>query len=353
MNRMTPEFEAYAKLLNKQSGPVSSIPDFDPAWIGKSPRIEVEESVMEPANQNKNVVNVSSASRRGLMLAAAAVLVGVISVGVWKFGFKEAPVNEGHSLKAAVVFVKGDAKLIRDHESPLHKGDLLNEGDQIVTGDKTSVDIGLTDSSVIRLKENTRLVLKGLRETEASQVKLSLLSGKLMNLVEKENKNANFVVDTPTVVAAVRGTAFEVSASDQESTVFVSEGSVEVTTLVREKSVKVITVGNLIVVTADKDELTEDPDRAKKTLPEYAHMRKNLSGLDKELLDSTRHLKTAKTEKELSEIYNLSVEHIILKDGRELRGVVVSQKKGKLVVQTLKGSYILDEEVVDKIRYAD
>ncbi|OXI03212.1 iron dicitrate transport regulator FecR, partial [Listeria monocytogenes] len=69
------------------------------------------------------------------------------------------------------------------------------------------------------------------------------------------------------------------------------------------------------------------------------------------VMETTRNLKSAKTEAELSQMYDKNIEQIILKDGRELRGVVVSQKKGKLIIQTLKGSYILDEAVVETIRY--
>lgn len=351
MNGMTPNFDAYAELL-KRTRAVSKLPDFDPTWIETFPRFEVEAIVVETSNQ-KNVVELPNTSRRIFFLSAAAVLLIGIGIGGYFKFFKgsQAPVVEGSVLKAAVVFVKGDAKVVRESESPIHIGDILTEGDRIVTGPGGSVDIGLTDSSMIRIKEKSSLMLKGMRETDASQVKLSLLSGRILNLVEKEKKNANFVVDTPTVVAAVRGTSFEVAVTPEESSVFVSDGAVEVTPLVNDEAEKVLNVGGLVIVTVQKATYYEDTDRAKNSLPEYTDMRKNLNALDKEVMETTRGLKTAKTEAELSEIYDKSIEQIILKDGRELRGVVVSQKKGKLIVQTLKGSYILDESVVETIRY--
>lgn len=317
-----------------------------------SPRFSVEANIMQSPTKD-NVVQLNGSKNKVWFLAAAAILFVGIGVGTYFTVLKkeEAPVSEGTLLKAAVVFVKGDAKSIKEGPVALHLGDVLSEGDRIVTGKGGSIDIGLTDSSVIRLKENSELVLKSLRQTEASQIRISLMSGKILNLVEKEKKNANYFVDTPTVVAAVRGTSFEVTASDKESTVFVVDGAVEVTPLIHDKTGRALITGGLIIVTSEKVEVIQDLRRVKSEEPEYGDMRKNLNGLDKEVLETTQNLKTAKTEQELEEIYDKSIEHIIMKDGREIRGVVVSQKKGKLIVQTLKGSYILDENSVEKIIY--
>ncbi|MEI7011351.1 FecR family protein [Leptospira licerasiae] len=351
MERMNPEFQTFAELL-KKSLPNSKAPDFDPNWIGMSPRFSVEANIMQSPTKD-NVVQLSGSKNKVWFLAAAAILFVGIGAGTYFTIFKKeaAPVAEGTLLKAAVVFVKGEAKNVKEAPVALHLGDILSEGDRIVTGKGGSIDIGLTDSSVIRLKENSELVLKSLRQTDASQIRISLMSGKILNLVEKEKKNANYFVDTPTVVAAVRGTSFEVNASDKESSVFVVEGAVEVTPLIHDKTEKALITGGLIIVTDEKVIVIEDTKRAKAEGPEYGDMRKNLSGLDKEVLASTQNLKTAKTEQELEELYDKSIEHIIMKDGRDIKGVVVSQKKGKLIVQTLKGSYILDENSVEKIIY--
>ncbi|EQA54467.1 sigma factor regulatory protein, FecR/PupR family [Leptospira kmetyi serovar Malaysia str. Bejo-Iso9] len=286
-------------------------------------------------------------------LAAAAVLLLTIG-GAW-FSLRtpkpETEIVQGTPLKAAVVFVKGEASVMREVETKLHQGDLLNESDIILTKAGGAVDIGLTDSSVIRVKENSRLILKELRENNGSQIRMNLAAGRLLNVVEKEKKGSNFYVETPSAVAAVRGTSFEVNASESESVVFVAEGAVEVTSLNASKKVYILEASKLVTVNKDGEVESVDLSKLNSTLPEYKDMKKNLGTLDSELLSDVQNLKTAKTEEELSKIYDLSIEHIIMKDGRELRGVVVSQKKGKLVVQTLKGSYILDEDAVDKIKY--
>lgn len=149
----------------------------------------------------------------------------------------------------------------------------------------------------------------------------------------------------------MRGTSFEVNASESESMVFVVEGAVEVTSLNVTKKIHILERSKLITVNKDGEIESIDISKLNDTLPEYKEMRKNLGSLDSEPLLEGQNLKSAKTEEELSKVCDLSIERIIMRDGRELRGVVVSQKKGKLVVQTLKGSYIIDGEVVDKIKY--
>lgn len=343
----TPEFEGYARLLREKDS-VSQLPAFDPNWIGMKPRFTVEDKIMTVPTDTK-ILHFPKTT----WLAAAAVLLLTIG-GAW-FSLRtpkvETEIVQGTPLKAAVVFVKGKASVMRDVEIKLHQGDLLNESDIILTEAGGAVDIGLTDSSVIRVKENSRLILKELRENNGSQIRMNLAAGRLLNVVEKEKKGSNFYVETPSAVAAVRGTSFEVNASESESVVFVAEGAVEVTSLNASKKVYILEASKLVTVNKDGEVESIDLSKVNSTLPEYKDMKKNLGTLDSELLNDVQNLKTAKTEEELSKIYDLSIEHIIMKDGRELRGVVVSQKKGKLVVQTLKGSYILDEDAVDKIKY--
>lgn len=344
----TPEFEGYARLLREKDS-VSQLPAFDPNWIGKKPRFTVEDRIMSVPTETKILQFPKTA-----WLAAAAVLLLTVG-GAW-FSLRSPKaetevIAQGTPLRAAVVFVKGDASVIREVETKLHQGDLLNESDIILTKAGGAVDIGLTDSSVIRVKEKSKLILKELRDNNGSQIRMNLAAGRLLNVVEKEKKGSNYYVETPSAVAAVRGTSFEVNATENESMVFVAEGSVEVTSLNASKKVFILDASKLVTVNKDGEVESIDLSKLNSTRPEYKDMKKNLGTLDRELLSDVQNLKTAKTEEELSKIYDLSIEHIIMKDGRELRGVVVSQKRGKLVVQTLKGSYILDEDAVDKIKY--
>ncbi|EMY76689.1 sigma factor regulatory protein, FecR/PupR family [Leptospira weilii serovar Ranarum str. ICFT] len=341
------EFEGYARFLREKDS-VTQLPAFDPNWIGAKPRFIVEDKVMSVSTGTK-VLHFPKI----MSFAAAAILL--FAIGVWisfRISKSGPEIVQGTPLKAVVVFVKGQVSVMRDVETKLHQGDLLNESDIVLTDAGGALDIGLTDSSVIRVKENSRLILKELRENDnGSQIRMNLASGRLLNVVEKEKKGSSFYIETASAVAAVRGTSFEVGASESESVIFVVEGAVEVTSLNAGGKVYILETAKRVTVNKDGEIESIDLSKLKSTLPEYKDMKKNLENLDSELLFDVRNLKSATTEEELSRIYDLSIERIIMKDGRELRGVVVSQKKGKLVVQTLKGSYILDEEAVDKIKY--
>ncbi|EMI71696.1 FecR domain-containing protein [Leptospira noguchii] len=342
----TPGFEGYAKFL-KEKGPTTQLPPFDPNWIGKQPRFIVEDKIM-------NVPTAVILRFPKMMWLAAAAAILLFTIGVWITFHTSKPESEivrGTTLRAAVVFVKGQVSVMRDEEMKLHRGDLLNESDIILTGAGGALDISLTDSSVVRVKENSKLILKQLREDNGFQIKINLASGRVLNIIEKEKKTSNFYVETPSAVAAVRGTSFEVNASENESMVFVVEGTVEVISLNSTKNIYILEKSKLVTLNKDGEIESIDISKLNATLPEYKEMRKNLGSLDSELLLDVQNLKSAKTEEELSKVYDLSIERIIMKDGRELRGVVVSQKKGKLVVQTLQGPYILDEDAVDKIKY--
>lgn len=230
----TPGFEGYAKFL-KEKGPTTQLPAFDPNWIGKQPRFIVEDKIM----------NVPTAVilrfPKMMWLAAAAILL--FTIGVWITFLTSKPESEivrGTTLRAAVVFVKGQVSVMRDEEMKLHRGDLLNESDIILTGAGGALDISLTDSSVVRVKENSKLILKQLREDNGFQIKINLASGRVLNIIEKEKKTSNFYVETPSAVAAVRGTSFEVNASENESMVFVVEGAVEVISLNSTKNIYIL-----------------------------------------------------------------------------------------------------------------
>lgn len=182
----TPEFEGYARLLREKGAVSQQLPAFDPNWVGTKPRFNVENKIMSIPT-NTNILPFP----RMVWLTAAAVLL--LMIGVW-FSFRtpkaKPEIVQGTPLKAVIVFVKGQVSVVRDVQIKLHRGDLLDESDMIFTNAGGAVDIGLTDSSVIRVKENSRLVLKELRENNGSQIRINLTAGRLLNVVEKEKKEA-------------------------------------------------------------------------------------------------------------------------------------------------------------------
>ncbi len=116
---------------------------------------------------------------------------------------------------------------------PLERGASLGLGDKIRTTADSEVDLRSGDEIVVRLKANSEL--QGIRPDLFSKVTylpLELKKGTLFGATDKsfKDKNGNFEVATPVVVAAVRGTLFEVSAGDsnEHSQVSVLRGRAEV-----------------------------------------------------------------------------------------------------------------------------
>lgn len=117
--------------------------------------------------------------------------------------------NEEPKLKARINLIVGEVK-IKSTDSKLRNasvGDLLLRNDQIITLEDSSVDLLLPGGSVLRLKENSDLLLADL----SAQTNLHLKSGNLLMAVKKMQNNETMQITTPTTIAAVRGTSFSIS----------------------------------------------------------------------------------------------------------------------------------------------
>lgn len=114
-------------------------------------------------------------------------------------------------------------------------GQVLNSGDRIRTLDGSSVGIIFYDNSVMRLDENTEIVISELEiDTENyldQNVGIEVVVGRawsrIMNLLDLDS---SYEVSTSSVAATVRGTAFSISVDEQGQTdIDVTENQVELT----------------------------------------------------------------------------------------------------------------------------
>ncbi len=116
---------------------------------------------------------------------------------------------------------------------PLERGATLNLNDKIRTAADSEVDLRNGDEIILRLKSNSEL--QGMRPALFSKVThlpLDLKKGTLLGATDKTftANHGNFEVATPVVVAAVRGTLFQVTADavNQDSEVRVLRGQAEI-----------------------------------------------------------------------------------------------------------------------------
>jgi hypothetical protein len=99
-------------------------------------------------------------------------------------------------------------------------------GDTLVSTTASRLELRYPDNTLLRLDENTRMVLTN---RVAGKPEPTLLGGKTWANVKKIGQGGTgFGVRTPTAVAAVRGTVFGVSSSDSASSVKLYEGKVDV-----------------------------------------------------------------------------------------------------------------------------
>ncbi|MDI9245115.1 FecR domain-containing protein [Marinobacter sp. CHS3-4] len=112
---------------------------------------------------------------------------------------------------------------------PLTPNTLIRVGDEVITYSGTST-IKLADGSVIRLSPNSRLAFNRLTRFGKSgmvDTRLRLNSGELETQVEPVIEDGSrFEIETPSAVAAVRGTMFTLRTSPEGTDLRVTEGRV-------------------------------------------------------------------------------------------------------------------------------
>ncbi|HTB21402.1 MAG TPA: FecR family protein [bacterium] len=133
------------------------------------------------------------------------------------------------SVAATAVSVTGDVRLqMGDGWQTVQVGQLLTQGDRVVTGDDSALQMVLADGSSVALGADSELSLASVGSGAPGSVTLlSLARGLLDTMVEKLKLGSRFEIETPYAVAAVKGTDFEVSAAGQGAAVTVNQGTVQ------------------------------------------------------------------------------------------------------------------------------
>lgn len=109
-------------------------------------------------------------------------------------------------------------------------GMLLFQSDSIKTGDNSSASIVLFKSSIIRLDSNTEVTLKNIIQKETRSITIQQDTGRTWSTIQKISGVDDYEVQTPTAVASVRGTSFDVNIAENEATIVsVVKGIVNVT----------------------------------------------------------------------------------------------------------------------------
>ncbi|MBI4553274.1 MAG: FecR domain-containing protein, partial [Candidatus Latescibacteria bacterium] len=107
----------------------------------------------------------------------------------------------------------------------------VTQGDTIRTGRESRAEFTFTDGSVMRINERSRMVIKTLMGAGAAQQRgIKVMVGKVWtNAVKLLGAQSTFKVESPTTIAAIRGTIYRMNVEEQTTTeVRVYDGEVAV-----------------------------------------------------------------------------------------------------------------------------
>ncbi|TAL31033.1 MAG: hypothetical protein EPN93_18595 [Spirochaetes bacterium] len=158
--------------------------------------------------------------------------------------------SKSREARAVTTLVTGQVSVTYDGRKPiaLNVGDEVRRGAVVTTEAMSSATIQLNEVGIVRIAENSRLELKSIiAENGATELKLE--SGAIFSRVLKR-PGTEYRVQTPTLVASVRGTEFMVTSDWSRGGVFVREGTVAVSTPV-DKTEKPVTVKKRAAVGSD------------------------------------------------------------------------------------------------------
>ncbi len=154
---------------------------------------------------------------RRALIAASALVVGLLVLPAGDVA--QAQPRQG---SAEITRLAGRVEVLKKGQAewaPAVMGAKLVEGDGIRTHAGASAELGLPDGSTLLLSENSRLVVTKIDFDDQAKTRTGafhLVVGKVRALVAKaaiellRSRQSNFVISTPTAVAAARGTDFEV-----------------------------------------------------------------------------------------------------------------------------------------------
>lgn len=148
-----------------------------------------------------------------LFLATALVVMGMVSGQL---------IAKTSSI-AKITFYTGEVQVQKPMKNAWSKA-LFNQtllsGQKVKTQEESRAEIGFADGSIIRIDSNSKLdIIDAKKEKGGAQTATAKVwSGKVWANVNKMSKKTKFQLESPTAVAAVRGTVYRMAVSDDQTT---------------------------------------------------------------------------------------------------------------------------------------
>ena len=201
-----------------------------------------------------------SLRKRFLPLFSIIIIICIIGL-IW---FTLNPQVGAEEAKAQLIIDYGTVEIKHTGElwTFAENGMYLYQSDSVKTGDNTSASIILFESSIIRLASNTELTIQELiRQEEETSVTIGQASGRTWNTISKMSGIDDYEVQTPTTVASVRGTSFDVYIlANGNISISVGNGTVNITTYKDGEVLYSLEVPEYLSITVDPNNPDIIPD---------------------------------------------------------------------------------------------
>lgn len=131
---------------------------------------------------------------------------------------------------AVVVFASGERAHVKSGQFfDLEVQDLIRAGEAIHTGTNGKVSIQCSTGVIFQIGSDSRISIEEIiAQKGADSVRLNLEEGNAAAILSKTSGKTSLIIRTPTATASVRGTEFLIEADEEETSVSVDEGEVEV-----------------------------------------------------------------------------------------------------------------------------
>lgn len=129
----------------------------------------------------------------------------------------------------SVTFMVGEVSIMNTQEkwTPAGIGAPIFEGGAVRTGADSSCEITLTDSSVVRMDQNSEQVIERADFADGKKISLFARAGRLwLNAKKILSRNEDFSVRSDKAVCAIRGTVFGVDTAADTTKISVYQGQV-------------------------------------------------------------------------------------------------------------------------------
>jgi ferric-dicitrate binding protein FerR (iron transport regulator) len=117
-----------------------------------------------------------------------------------------------------------------DDETRARVGEHLEPGTKIRTGPNGQAEVSFEDGSILIVQSNSSMVLSGIKRQQKKKTSILIFFGRIWNKVSRKlGERVSYEVNTPIVVAGVRGTEFETAVGEDGSVrILVNSGIVNV-----------------------------------------------------------------------------------------------------------------------------